>query len=188
MLNELEMLKKGIVTPKINLLKQYLEKNNLDNFDILNINCGHGYMYEVLNFLFNYNMHYCGIDENEHSIKEAMKSYPETKFRAVDYEKMKLKTNSYNLTIVQGNFLNSKKIIYYLDILFRITTDFILLYDMDIIPEHSHYLENENDLIYGLSFFKEFLEIFHPRSVEHSLVGDVNCPADISSSIFLIRI
>ena len=188
MTNELNMLKKGVITPKINLLKQYVEKTNLDESSVLNINCGCGHMYEVLNFLFNYNMHYYGIDENEYSIKEAMKAHPEGNFRSVDYDKMKLKTKSYDSTIIQGDFLNSKKIVSYLDKIFRTTKDSIILYDMNIIPEHSYYVKSDDSIVYGLIHFKEFLEIFQPRSVEYSLVGNLDCPADVSSSIFFIRI
>lgn len=82
-------------------VKEYAEKYVKDGQNILDLGCGNGRLYQLLE---NYNVNYLGIDISKKLIEDAKEKFPRAKFKIGDISKIKLEKNKYNLIFAIASF------------------------------------------------------------------------------------
>jgi ubiquinone/menaquinone biosynthesis C-methylase UbiE len=188
----ISLLKSGIMLPHYRILSSFLDDILKDQISMLDINCNNGSLCELIQILYPYNMKYMGIDEREDFINKANEKRLTGSFRATDYSKMRLKSNSYDVVCAQGQFLDSDNILEKIDLLFRVARGWVILFNFLVLPEYEGAVEMEmdNKLVYlhGLSYIKEILAIMEPTSIKCSFVVKTDDPAMPTPSIFAIKI
>lgn len=190
--NGISLLRAGVVLPHYRILSSFFDEILRDDMHFLDINCRDGDLCELITIMYPYNVKYTGIDEDEENVSRAIAKGTNGLFRATDYSKMKLKTNSYDVVVAQGQFLDSDNIIKKMDLLFRVSREWIILFDFLILQEGSRSVEMEiggkTVFVHGLSYFNEILNLMEPTSVKRSFVVKTNNPAIPTSSVFAIKI
>ena len=190
--NGISLLKSGVVLPRFRILSSFLDDVLRDEITLLDINCSDGSLCELIRIMYPYNVRYAGIDENEESVEMANNKLLNGSFRVADYSKMRLKTNSYDVVVAQGQFLDSDNIISKLDLLFRVSRGWIILFDFLVLPECEGSIEmrveEKTVRVHGLSYINEILALMEPTSVKCSFVVKTNDPAMPTPSIFAIKL
>lgn len=190
--NSISLLKSGVVLPHYRILSSFFDEILRNDINILDINCNDGSLCELIRIMYPYNVKYMGIDENRACVDSAVEKGLEGSFRVTDYSKMKLKTNSYDVVVAQGQFLDSNNIIEKLDLLFRVARGWIVLFDFLVLPECDGSIEMTVDekivRVHGLSYINEILTLMEPTNVKCSFVVKTNDPAMPTPSVFAIKL
>ena len=178
--------------PHFRVLSSFLNEILRDSDRVLDINCHSGSLFEAIKVLYPYNVEYIGIDKDVDNIEEALVKNLLAKFRCIDYDKMKLRTDSYDLIIVQDQFLNCSDPIKKLDALFRASRKNIIFFNFLVVPEYDGYVEIEingkKECIYGVSHMVDLLTMMEPSSFEYSFITKTDNPSAPTPSIFVVRV
>jgi ubiquinone/menaquinone biosynthesis C-methylase UbiE len=192
MQSDISLLKKGIILPHFKVLSSFLDGILKEGDRVLDINCKDGYLFEMMQIMQTDNIEYVGVDVDPENIENAKKKELFATFRNISYEKMRLHRESYDLIIVQGDFLDCDNMFEKIDNLFRATRKWVIFYQLPVLPECDSYKVIENgdtrSCVYGVSFLKEIFGIMEPRSVQHSYVTKGDDPVKPTPSIFVVRI
>jgi len=189
----LELLKDGIVLPHFRILSFFLSGVLENSYRILNINSHGGYVREVIDIMCPYdNIDYIGVDEDPEVVREAQKKKLPGTFRNINYDRMRLRSNSYDLIIAQNQFLSGDDLIEKMDNLFRASRQWIILFDYLVLPECDGSMEFEIDgkteQILGVSHLRELFGIMEPTQLEYSFIVKNDNPLMPTPSIFVIKI
>lgn len=190
--DSISLLRSGVVLPHYRILSSFFDEILRDDIHLLDINCQDGDLCELISIMYPYNIKYTGIDEDKESVDRAIAKGANGLFRATDYSKMKLKTNSYDVVVAQGQFLDSDNIIKKMDLLFRVSRGWVILFDFLVLQEGSRSVEmkigDKTVFVHGLSYFNEILNLMEPTSIKRSFVVKTNDPVTPTSSVFAIKI
>jgi ubiquinone/menaquinone biosynthesis C-methylase UbiE len=188
----IDLLKKGIVLPQHRILSSFLDNILSGPCRMLDLNCDDGSLYEVVDFFFPYKIDYVGVDQSESSINMAMDKNLPVQFKHLDYSKLKLRENSYDVIVVQNEYFGCGDLLKKIDTLFRASRRWVVFYSMYVIPECDSYrmleVDGEDKCVYGINYIKETLSLMEPFSVEYSYIVKAENPTDPIPSIFAIKL
>lgn len=188
----LELLKEGIILPHFRILSFFLNDILEDSFRILDVNSHGGYIREVMEIMCPRPIEYVGVDEDPADVAKAqMKNIPGT-FRHISYERMKLRSNSYDLIIAQDQFLHGSDLMERLDNLFRASRQWIILFNFLVLPEcddaMDFEIDGETQKIFGVNRLRELFSIMEPTQLEYSFIVKNDNPLRPTPSIFVVKI
>jgi len=186
------LLKSGRMLPHYRILSSFLDDILREDVNLLDINCNNGSLCELIQIMYPFGIRYMGIDEDSSKIEEACNKKLRGAFRLADYSKMRLKSNSYDVVLAQGQFLDSDNILEKIDLLFRVAKGWVVLFDFLVIPEQEGVVEIEmNDrkvYLHGLGYINEIISIMNPTNIKCSFVVKTDNPAMPTPSIFAIKL
>jgi len=188
----LQLLKNGILLPHFRILSLFLNDILEDSYRVLDMNSHGGSICEVIDIMCNCNIDYVGVDEDPKEVEKAKFKKLNGTFRNMNYDRMRLRTNSYDLIIAQDQFLSGDNLIERMDNLFRASRRWIILFNYMVLPECDNSMRFEvngkSEEIYGITRLRELLSIMEPSQLEYSFIVKNDNPLSPTPSIFVIKI
>jgi ubiquinone/menaquinone biosynthesis C-methylase UbiE len=191
--NDIDLLKKGIVLPHYRILSRILDDSMNRNNRIMDLACKDGNILEMINILYNDSQDYTGVDEGEDNIIRAESKNLNANFKHSKFSKLKMRKNSYDIVIAQDSyFLNNEDILSRIDNLFRVSRMWVIFFNLLVIPECDTYktieMNGESVNVYGINYLREIIGLLEPASMEYTYVAKSDNPSEPTTAIFAIKV
>lgn len=187
----IQLLQEGVVLPHFRILSFFLDDILEDSFRVLDINSHGGSVRKVIDLMCPHKIDYVGVDEDKSETEKAREQNLKGTFRTMSYDRMRLRTDSYDLIVAHNQFLNDDDILERIDNLFRATRNWIILFNFLVLPECDNSMicevDGEMQRIYGVSRLRELFGIMEPSQLEYSFIVKNDNPLKPTPSIFVVK-